>query len=63
MRDVLIIIGILLALYVFYKMMVKEPLLPWMEVKEKPLKVNQKNKKQKGQYHHGKIAAIMMIEH
>ena len=38
MRDVLIILGILLALYIFYKMMVKEPILPWMEVKEKPLK-------------------------
>ena len=50
MRDVLIIVGILAALYIFYKVMVKEPILPWMEAKEKPLKVNQKNKNQKGQY-------------
>lgn len=50
MRDVLIILGILAALYVFYKMMVKEPILPWMEVKEKPLKVNQKSSGKKGSH-------------
>jgi hypothetical protein len=49
MKNVLVFVGILLFMYVFYKLMVREPILPWKEKKKNTytpsIKKTKKNKK------------------
>lgn len=48
MRDVLVIILLLTAVYVFYRVMLKEPILPWKESKSPKVQLKNKgNKKRK----------------
>ncbi|SFA52745.1 hypothetical protein SAMN05192569_103811 [Parageobacillus thermantarcticus] len=51
MKNVIVFVGILLFMYVFYKIMVKEPILPWKEKKVNTFSLSSFKKEKRNKKH------------